>query len=135
MGNYTIVQMFENPRRGRQARNFTKNVPKIQISNRLPNRYFPKIDVGCPRLFVRQLSQMCVVHLHLQAGDLCKCENAVEFHCYKSRCTATNGSMVKKLHQLKEGKEKLYLPTQTLLRIDENVSCSMEKHFLTAFGD
>ena len=28
MGNYTIFQMFENPRRGRQARNFTTNVPK-----------------------------------------------------------------------------------------------------------
>ena len=29
MGNYTIFQMFENPRRGKQARNFTRNVPKI----------------------------------------------------------------------------------------------------------
>ena len=29
MGNYTIFQMFENPRGGRQARNFTTNVPKI----------------------------------------------------------------------------------------------------------
>ena len=29
MGNYTIFQMFENPRRGRQARDFTTNVPKI----------------------------------------------------------------------------------------------------------
>ena len=29
MGNYTIFQMFENPRRGRQAINFTTNVPKI----------------------------------------------------------------------------------------------------------
>ena len=29
MGNYTIFQMFENPRRGRQARSFTRNVPKI----------------------------------------------------------------------------------------------------------
>ena len=29
MGNYTIVQMFENPRRGRQARHFTTNVLKI----------------------------------------------------------------------------------------------------------
>ena len=29
MGNYTILKMFENPRRGRQARNFTINVPKI----------------------------------------------------------------------------------------------------------
>ena len=29
MGNYTIFWMFENPRRGRLARNFTTNVPKI----------------------------------------------------------------------------------------------------------
>ena len=29
MGNYSSFQMFENPRRGRQARNFTRNVPKI----------------------------------------------------------------------------------------------------------
>ena len=29
MGNYSSFYMFENPRRGRQARNFTTNVPKI----------------------------------------------------------------------------------------------------------
>ena len=29
MGNYTIFQVFENPRRGRRARNFTTNAPKI----------------------------------------------------------------------------------------------------------
>ena len=29
MGNYTTFWMFENPRRGRQARNFTENDPKI----------------------------------------------------------------------------------------------------------
>ena len=29
MGNYTIFLMFESPRRGRQARNFTENDPKI----------------------------------------------------------------------------------------------------------
>ena len=29
MGNYTIFWMFEYPRRSRQARNFTTNVPKI----------------------------------------------------------------------------------------------------------
>ena len=29
MANYTIFQMFENPRRGRQARHFTKHVLKI----------------------------------------------------------------------------------------------------------
>ena len=32
--------MSENPRGGRQARNFTTNVPKILDLNRLPNRYF-----------------------------------------------------------------------------------------------
>ena len=29
MGTYTIFEMYENPRRGRQARNFLTNVPKI----------------------------------------------------------------------------------------------------------
>ena len=29
MGNFTSLQMFVNPRRGRQTRNFTTNVPKI----------------------------------------------------------------------------------------------------------
>ena len=29
MGNYTIFYLLENPRRGKQARNFTINVPKI----------------------------------------------------------------------------------------------------------
>ena len=28
MGNYTILGLFENPRRGRQVRNLTTNVPK-----------------------------------------------------------------------------------------------------------
>ena len=49
MGNYTIFQIFENPRRDRQARNFGKNVPKIldlkssseQISCR-------KLSLGAP---------------------------------------------------------------------------------------
>ena len=40
--------MFENPRRGRQARNFTTNVPKIVDLKTSSEQYFPKIDVGCP---------------------------------------------------------------------------------------
>ena len=36
--------MFENPRRGRQARNLTSNVPKILDSEQI----FSEIDVGCP---------------------------------------------------------------------------------------
>ena len=43
MGNYIIFQMFENPRVGKQARNFLQQMfRKFQISNRLSNRYFPE---------------------------------------------------------------------------------------------
>ena len=42
--------MFENPRRGRQARNFTTYVPKILDLKSSSEQIFPKIDVGCPRL-------------------------------------------------------------------------------------
>ena len=37
--------MYENPRRDRQARFFTTNVPKILD---LPNRYFQKLTLGAP---------------------------------------------------------------------------------------
>ena len=40
MANYTIVWMFENPRRGRQARNFTTNVPKILDLNSSSEQIF-----------------------------------------------------------------------------------------------
>jgi len=43
--------MFENPMRGRQARNFTAtNVPKILNLKSSSEQIFPKIDVGCPCL-------------------------------------------------------------------------------------
>ena len=50
MGNYTIFLMFENPRRGRKARNFTKNVPKIldlKLSSE-QNDFFQKLTLGAP---------------------------------------------------------------------------------------
>ena len=47
MGNYTIFQMFENSRRGRQARNFTTNVPKILDLKSSSEEIFSDIDVGC----------------------------------------------------------------------------------------
>ena len=52
MGNYTIIQMFENPRRGRQARNFTANVPKILDLESSSEQmfFFRKLTLhGCPR--------------------------------------------------------------------------------------
>ena len=43
MGNYTNFEMFENPRRGRQARNFTKSV---QIVSRTD--IFRKLTLSAP---------------------------------------------------------------------------------------
>ena len=41
--------MFENPRRGRQARNFTGNDPKIiDLKSSSEQIIFAKIVVGCP---------------------------------------------------------------------------------------
>ena len=45
MGNYTTFFMFENPRRGRQARNFTENDPKTLD---LKSSSEQIIVVGCP---------------------------------------------------------------------------------------
>ena len=42
--------MFENPRRGRQARNFTTNVPKILDLKSSSEQTFSEIDVGYPCL-------------------------------------------------------------------------------------
>ena len=42
MGNYTILGGFENPRRGRQARNLTTNVPKIQELKSSSEQIFSK---------------------------------------------------------------------------------------------
>ena len=49
MGNFTIFYMFENPRRGRQASNFTTNVPKI-LDLKLSSKqiFFQKLSLGAP---------------------------------------------------------------------------------------
>ena len=41
--------MFENPRRGRQARNFTANVPKILVLKSSSEQIFSrKLPLGAP---------------------------------------------------------------------------------------
>ena len=49
--------MFENPRRGRQERNFTTNVPKIRDlkSSSEQKKKKLKIDVGCPCLIIKMI--------------------------------------------------------------------------------
>ena len=61
MGNYTIFQMFENPRRGRQARNFTTNAPKIlDLKSSSEQIFSRKLTLGAPdrvRLYIETWSQ------------------------------------------------------------------------------
>ena len=41
--------MFENPKRGRQARNFTTNVPKILVLKSSSEQiFFRKLPLGAP---------------------------------------------------------------------------------------
>ena len=44
--------MFENPRRGRQAKNFTTSVPKILDLRSSSEQIFSEIVVGCPCLYL-----------------------------------------------------------------------------------
>ena len=53
MGNYTIFEMFENPRRGRQARNLTTNVPKIlDLKSSSEQIFSRKLPLGAPEYLV-----------------------------------------------------------------------------------
>ena len=47
MGDYTIILMFENPRRSSQARNFTENDPKI-LKSSSEQIIFRKLSLGAP---------------------------------------------------------------------------------------
>ena len=61
MGNYTFFYMFENPRRGRQARNFTTNVPKILHLKSSSEQIFSEIDVGAPDTTFEQPAVPCLM--------------------------------------------------------------------------
>ena len=51
MGNYTILSMFENPRRGRQARNLTTNAPKtLDLKSSSEQIFSRKLPLGAPAL-------------------------------------------------------------------------------------
>ena len=51
MGKYTIFYVFENPRRGMQARNLTTNVPKIlDFKSSSEQIFFRKLSLGAPDL-------------------------------------------------------------------------------------
>ena len=51
MGNYTIFRCSKILGEAGKQEILQQMFLKFYISNRLPNRYFPKIDVGCPWCF------------------------------------------------------------------------------------
>ena len=62
MGNYTIFLKFENPRRGRQARNVSENDPKIlDLKSSSEQIIFRKLSLGAP-VFCRTIIQ-CVAQI------------------------------------------------------------------------
>ena len=51
MGKYTIFYLFDNPRRGMQARSFTTNVPKIlDLKSSSEQIFSRKLSLGAPDL-------------------------------------------------------------------------------------
>ena len=53
MGNYTIFLKFENPRRGRQARNLSENDPKIlDLNSSSEQVIFRKLSLDAPENYI-----------------------------------------------------------------------------------
>ena len=56
MGSYTIFLKFENPRRGRQARNFSENDPNIlDLKSSSEQIIFRKLSLRVPESLVNLL--------------------------------------------------------------------------------
>ena len=85
--------MFENPRRGRQAKNFTINAPKIlDLQSFFRTDTFRKTDVGCPDCWliyntnvVEGLSRLDVVNNTTSPEDIKK-KNLILLKTYPLFC-------------------------------------------------
>ena len=69
MGNHTTLQMFENPRRGRQARNFTTNVPKILVLKWSSEPVFPENCRSVPLKGLWRNWHYPLISMHLKCKD------------------------------------------------------------------
>ena len=75
MGNYTIFYMFQNPRRGRQARNFTTNVPKIlDLKSSSEKIFFQKLTLDA-------LESIDISHVRFNTAQ----NSTPREHCYRSK--------------------------------------------------
>ena len=63
--------MFENPRRGRRARNFTTNVPKILVLKSSSEQIFSrKLPLGAPVVCVLYVGFLLTVYFTIAANDI-----------------------------------------------------------------
>ena len=64
MGNYSIFEMFENPRRGRPSRNLTTNVPKIlDLKSSSEQKFSSQIGENHSLMFLSILEYLCMFSL------------------------------------------------------------------------
>ena len=69
--------MFENPRRGRQARNFTTNVPKVlDLKSFSEQIFFRKLSLGAPDISLQNFHCLLL-------------EFFLSVHCYRT-CVKLN---------------------------------------------
>ena len=74
MGNYTIFKMFENPRRGRQARNIYNKCSENSRSEIVfRTDVFRKLTLGAPDTFLLQMKSESLVTMtrSFLAGRIC----------------------------------------------------------------
>ena len=82
--------MFENPRRGRRARNFTKNIPKIVDLKSSSEQLFSENCRWVPLCYELQLSGVRVIHTRHSSGVLnwivtSECFNLISFRFLSSK--------------------------------------------------
>ena len=70
MGNYTIFWKFENPRRGRQARNFSENDPKfLDLKSSSEQIIFRKLSLGAPEIILSIIPRGFVTQSQFSGSD------------------------------------------------------------------
>ena len=88
MGNYTIFQMFENPRKGSQARHFNKCSEKSRSQIVFQTDTFQKLSLGAPAnsyLVLERTDSIFLRNFWLQAAT--KNLNIEEVKVILSKCT------------------------------------------------
>ena len=120
MSNYTILWMFENPRSGRQARNFTTNAPKIlDLKSSSEQIFSRKLPLGAPELSCL-ISELRILKNHkstnIQRIDLC----LVSFDSFGSLLFRKKK---KKIYGAPMKSSELFVLNYTVITVTIEVAC------------